>query len=95
MKVLIPQMQLIMWERKEVKERKQNPASKEWEDTGEKIEKTQYTLRDEFGDVLKFLADNEYRPFEGSMVQVVLEVEFNEWQNKNTVKLDSIEQIAE
>lgn len=90
MKVTIEQLQLVMWSKKELKERAKG-ADGEWHDTGKMLEKTEYVLRDEWGDVLKFIADNEYRQFEGSMVTVTLEVEYNEWQNKNTVKLTSIE----
>lgn len=89
-KFTIPQLQMVMWSKKELKEREKGPDG-EWRDTGRTIDKTEYTLRDEFGDVIKFIADNEYRPLEGEMVEVTLGIEFNEWQNKNTVKLESIQ----
>jgi hypothetical protein len=93
MKVTIPEMQLVLWEKRELPERTRDLQTNEWRNTGQKVERTQYTLRDEFGDTLKFLADNEYRQMEGSQVQVVLDIEFNEYQNKNIVKLDSLIQV--
>jgi len=93
MNVTIENLKLVMWSKKEMKERAKNSASGEWEDTGKLVEKTEYILRDEFGDVLKFISDNEYRQFEGSTVSLNLEIEYNEWQNKNTVKLTNMEQI--
>jgi len=93
MRVTIQSMKLALWERKEMDDRQKNPASGEWEKTGKKIEKTLYTLRDEFGDTLKFLSDNEYRPYEGQDVRVELLIEYNEFQNKNVVKLDTMESL--
>lgn len=87
------EMQLVMWERQELKDRKKDDKTGEWYDTGTMIEKTKYYLRDEFGDKLEFLADNEYRTMEGDQVLAVLDISFNEFQNKNIVKLDSIQQL--
>lgn len=84
------EMQLVMWERSEMKDRAKDPNTGEWRETGTMVEKTRYYLRDEFGDKLEFLADNEYRQFEGSNVNVVMDISFNEFQNKNVVKLESI-----
>lgn len=87
------EMQLVMWERQELKDRKKDDKTGEWYDTGTMIEKTKYYLRDEFGDKLEFLADNEYRTMEGDQVLAVLDISFNDFQNKNIVKLDSIQQL--
>lgn len=87
------EMTLVMWERQEMKDRKKDEQTGDWRDTGEIIEKTKYYLRDEFGDKLEFLSDNEYRNMEGSQVQAVLDISFNDFQNKNVVKLDSIIQL--
>lgn len=87
------EMNLVMWEKQIVKDRKQDPNTKEWVDAGTESEKTKYYLRDEFGDKLEFLAGNEYRDMEGSLVIVTLDISFNEWKNQNVVKLESITQL--
>lgn len=84
------EMQLVMWERQEMKDRAKDPNTGEWRDTGSTVEKTRYYLRDEFGDKLEFLGDNEYRTLEGDQVLVSMDISFNEFQNKNVVKLESI-----
>lgn len=93
MKVKI-ETQLVMWEKQELPERRKNEATGEWEKTGHNVEKTLYYLRDEWGDMLKFLADNEYRNFEGSMVEAELDITYNDYQNKTVVKLVDITQIG-
>lgn len=87
------EMTVAMWEKQMVKDRKQDPNTKEWIDTGEETEKTKYYLRDEFGDKLEFLSGNEYRDLEGSQCMVTLDISFNEWKNQNQVKLESIIQL--
>lgn len=86
-------MKLVLWEKKEMAVRVKDEQTGEWVKTKDIEEKTLYTLRDEFGDVLKFLAGNEYRDYEGGMVTLTLKIEYNEYQNKNVVKLESIDRI--
>jgi len=91
MQVAIENLTLILWEKREMKDRKK--VGDEWVDTGETIEKTFYTLRDEFGDTIKFLSGNEYRDMEGSPVRLTVSFEYNEWQRKNEVKLVDMTQL--
>lgn len=95
MRTILDPMKMVLWEKREMKDRKLNKETGQWEATGEMVERTLYTLRDEYGEVLKFLAGNEYRDLEGTFVQVGIEFEFNEYQNKNTMKLDSIESSSQ
>lgn len=88
------EMTLMMWSKNEMKERTKDPQTGEWKDTGRTEEKTKYYLRDEFGDTLEFISGNEYREMEGSLVEVNMDISFNDFQNKNVVKLDSITQLA-
>jgi len=88
------EMEMVMWEVQKMKDRKKDPNSGEWKDTGEEIEKTRYTMRDEFGQVLKFLAGNEYRDMERSLCNVSIGLEYNDYQSKNTMKLENITQVA-
>lgn len=86
--------ELKMWEKVELPNRIKDANTGEWKADGTTIEKTRYFLRDEFGDMLPFLAGNEYRQLEDSMVLVTVEIEFNDYQNKNVVKLDNITQLS-
>lgn len=94
MNVTLENMQLVMWDKVDMPDRIKNPTTGEWTKTGTTVEKTRYYLRDEFGNKLVFLAGNEYRDLEGSTVILNLEINYNEYQNKNEVKLTGIEQIA-
>lgn len=94
MHVKLPEMQLVLWEKQEMPDRKKDEKTGEWVSTGQTIEKTLYTFRDEFGEVLKFFADNEYREMEGSMVTITANIIYNDYKRQNQVKLEHIEQIA-
>jgi len=91
MQVSIENLELVLWSKKDVPERTKG-ADGEWAKTGRTTEMTEYTLRDEFGQTLIFLAGNEYRPLERSgKVRLEVDIQYNEWQNKNVVKLVTIE----
>lgn len=87
---------LVLWEARKMPERTYNPEIKEWVKTGRDVEMTLYTLRDDEGETLKFLSsDNGYRQFEGSDVEVVIGLEFDDYRNTmKTPKLVGIAQLA-
>jgi len=59
---------------------------------GKMTDHTTYTFRDEVGDKLVLLSkNNSYRPLEGSEVNVLLKVEFNDFKRVNKVSLESVE----
>jgi len=59
--------------------------------TGQKIEMTTYTFVDGFGEKLVFLSsENGYRNLEGETVDIVMEVEYNDFSKKNRLKLESV-----
>lgn len=82
-------LKLVMWKKREMPERVQNPETKKWEKTNRVIEKTEYTFRDEFGDIVVLLGDNEYRELEGRQCDVTIGIRYNEFERKNTVSLQS------
>jgi len=87
------EMEMKMWEKVEMPNRVKDANTGDWKADGTTVEKTRYYLRDEFGDMLPFLADNSYRDLEGSNCEVTLEIEYNDYQNKNVVKLSNITQL--
>jgi len=89
----IENLKVALWEKRELDDRNYNKETKEWIKTGNKVEKTLYTLRDEFGEVLKFLAGNEYRDMEGSIVRLTLKIEYNEFTNLNKISLVELTQM--
>lgn len=92
MQVSLTNLELVLWTKKDVPERIKNSQTGEWDKTGKTTEMTEYTLRDEFGQTLVFLAGNEYRPLERKgTVRLEVDITYNEWQNKNQVKLVTIE----
>jgi len=87
-------MTLVLWEKRELPKSIKNEKGV-WEKTGEKEEFTLYTFRDDFGDVLKFLQRGDgLRMYENSDVQITLALEWDDYNNKNTMKLDSCVQLA-
>jgi len=85
---------LLMFERTMMPESimQEVDGKKKFVKTGKEVEMTTYTFRDGFGDKLVILSkDNGYRNLEGGLVDLVLEVTFNDFQKKNTVKLVSCE----
>jgi len=58
--------------------------------TGKITAMTTYTFRDGFGEKLIILSkDNTYRNLEGEMVDIILEVVFNDFQKRNRISLVS------
>lgn len=59
--------------------------------TDKEVEYTTYLFRDSFGDVLKFTSkNNDYRSLEGEYVNIVIDIAFNDFQKKNSLKLVSV-----
>jgi len=96
--IFIPQsknVSMIMWEKtmlpdsvRSVDEKGKTVFTK----TGTKTEYTTYTFRDSFGDKLVFTSkNNSYRTWEGKKVIIALEVNFDEFNRKNKVSLNSVE----
>lgn len=79
-------VKLAMWEKREVSGRTQNPVSKKWEDDGTTVEKTLYTFKDEFGEKLEFLSDNELRKYEGEVGSLAISFGYNSFERKNQMK---------
>lgn len=90
---------LIMWERTMLPESvpsKNAQGKTEYVKTGNKIEFTTYIFRDSFGNKLQFTSkNNSYRIWEGKKVIVRLDVEFNDYDRKNKIALDSVEPDTE
>jgi len=62
--------------------------------TGNKSEYTTYTFVDSFGEKLVFLSkDSSYRTFEGKFVNLVLEVVYDDFKRKSSVKLVSVKEV--
>lgn len=88
-KVNAENIKLVMWKKRELPERALNKETGKWEPTGQKTERTEYTFRDEFGDVLVMLGNNDYRELEGQECDVVVGIRYNEFERKNTISLES------
>jgi len=92
-KATLQPMTLVLWEARSLP--KSEKVGDKWVKTGEMESFTLYTFRDEFGDVLKFLQKGDgLRHFEHSDVQLTLGIEFDDYNNKNVMKLDSCVQLA-
>jgi len=76
----------MMWKRVKLNEREKNEEGK-WVNTGEKVEMTEYTFRDEFGDTLVVLGSNEYRELEGREVELTLGINQRSFEGKTTNSL--------
>jgi len=94
MRVVLEPLQLVMWEKVDLPDSKRDQNTGEWVKTGNTVEKTRYVLRDEFGETLKFLSDNEYREMEGSEVSIVLDINYNDYSNTIKTVLKEINQLA-
>jgi len=88
-KVPAEDIKLVMWKKLEMPERNYNQETKAWEKTGKTTERTEYTFRDEFGDVLVLIGSNEYRELEGRQCDVTVGIRYNEFSRKNTLSLES------
>lgn len=85
---------LVMWEKTMMPESvmQEVDGKKKFVKTGVMTEMTTYTFRDGFGDILKILTkENGYRSLEGGQVVITLEVAWNDFQNRNNVRLVSVE----
>lgn len=82
-------VKLVMWKKREMPDRQYNSETKQWEKTGSTTERTEYTFRDEFGDVVVLLGNNDYRELEGRECDIVLAIKYNEFDRKNTLSLES------
>jgi len=58
-----------------------------WVATDKTVERTEYTLRDEFGEKLVFLGGNDFRHLEGEEVSITLNIRYNSYERKTTVSL--------
>jgi len=87
-------VKLVMFEKTEMPESIQQEVNgkKQFVQTGKKVEMTTYTFRDGFGEKLVILSkDNSFRDLEGSIVDLTLDISFNDFQKRNNVKLLSCE----
>jgi len=93
-KATMQPMTMVLWENKELPKRAKDEKGN-WVSTGEKEVFTLYTFRDDFGDVLKFLQKGtDLRHLEGSEVEITLELSYDDYNNKNIMKLANVEQLA-
>lgn len=82
-------IKLVMWKKRELPERTLNKETNKWEKTGGTIERTEYTFRDEFGDVLVLLGNNDYRELEGRDCDITIGIRYNDFDRKNTISLEA------
>jgi len=83
---------LVLWAKRELPERTR--VDGEWQPTGKMTEKTEYTFRDEFGETIVLLGNNDYRELEGKQCDIALGITYNSFQRRNVVSLESC-QLAE
>lgn len=88
-KVQAEDVKMVMYKKVELNSRAKNEATGKWENTGGKEEKTEYTFRDEFGDIVVLLGTNEYRELEGRQCDITLGISYSEFDRKNRVSLQS------
>jgi len=66
-----------------------------FEKTGRETEMTTYTFRNGFGEKLIVLSkDNSYRDLEGALVELELEVVYNDFQKRNRISLAKVTKVA-
>lgn len=85
-------VKLVMFERTMMPESEMKVVNgkKEFIKTGKEVENTTYTFRDSFGDKLIIMSkNNSFRTLEGEVVDLVIEVAYNDFQKKNRVSLVS------
>lgn len=91
------EVKLVMYEKTMMPEStmQEVDGKKKFVKTGKETEMTTYTFRDGFGEKLVILSkDNSYRNLEGELVSLVLEVIYNDFQKRNTLKLVSCEKLS-
>lgn len=89
----LQEVKLVMFEKTMLPESEAREVNgkKEFMKTGREVEFTTYSFRDSFGEKLVLLSkDNSYRSLEGEMVDLELEVKYNEFSRKNRVALVSV-----
>jgi len=76
---------LVMWSKRELPERTR--VDGDWKPTGRIEEKTEYTLKDEWGNVLKLYGDNSYREFEGQNCEILAKISQRSFQGKQATRV--------
>jgi len=87
-------VKLVMYEKTMLpeSEMKEVDGKKQFVKTGKETEFTTYTFRDGYGEKMVALSkDNSFRDLEGSLVNITVDVTFNDFTKKNQVKLLSCE----
>jgi len=88
-KATFEDLKLVMFKNVDMPKRVKNVETNKWEPTGEKESRTEYTFRDEFGDVIVVFGNNDYRELEGRQCDVVIGIAYNEFDRKNKISLQS------
>lgn len=78
---------VIMWEKIEFPKREYDQEKKEWIKKEGIEEKTEYTLKDEWGNVLKLYGDNSYREFEGQNCEILAKISQRSFQGKQATRV--------
>jgi len=90
----VEDVKLLMWEKTEMPESSMEKDANNktvFKKTGKMTEMTTYTFRNGFGEKLVILSKyNNYRELEGKVVDLVLDVQFNDFSRKNKISLESI-----
>jgi len=84
---------LKMWEKTMMPESNmgEKDGKKVFVKTGNMIEMTTYTFIDGFGEKLVFLSkNNNFRDLEGSKVEIVIGIEYNDFKKQNRIVLESL-----
>jgi len=89
------EVKLIMWEKTEMPDSdmvtNEKTGKKEFVKNGKTTEMTTYTLRDGFGNKFVVLSkDNSYRSLEGEMVEISVDLVYNDFNRKTQIKLASM-----
>jgi len=88
-KITAEGLKLVMFKNVEMNKRAKNEATGKWENTGEKESRTEYTFRDEFGDIIVLFGQNDWRELEGRDCDVVIGIRYNEYDRKNVISLQA------
>jgi len=89
----LQKVKLVMYEKTMLpeSEMREEGGKKSFVKTGKEVEMTTYTFRDGAGDKLILLSkENGYRNLEGEVVDITLDVKFNDFTKKAQVKLASV-----
>jgi len=92
------QVKLVMFERTMMPESTMETVNgkKEFVKTGKEVEMTTYTFRDGFGDKLVMLSkENGYRDLEGELVDITLDVKYNDFTKKTQTKLVGVQKAKQ